>query len=70
MSLDKVIEQNFIQLRPEMSLREMLHDGVAKSSRNLFPVIDENSRMSGVILLDNIREYMFNQELYDNTSCK
>ena len=24
MSLDKVIEQNFIQLRPEMSLREML----------------------------------------------
>ena len=68
MSLDKVIEQNFIQLRPEMSLREMLHDGVAKSSRNLFPVIDENSKMSGVILLDNIREYMFNQELYDNTS--
>lgn len=67
MSLDKVIEQNFIQLRPEMSLREMLHDGVAKSSRNLFPVIDENSKMSGVILLDNIRECMFNQELYDKT---
>lgn len=67
MSLDKVIEQNFIQLRPEMSLREMLYDGVAKSSRNLFPVIDENSKMSGVILLDNIRECMFNQELYDKT---
>lgn len=67
MSLDKVIEHNFITLKPEMSLREMLYQGVSKSSRNLFPVIDDNGKMCGIILLDSIREFMFNQELYDST---
>ena len=67
MSLDKVIEHNFITLKPEMSLREMLYQGVSKSSRNLFPVIDDDGKMCGIILLDSIREFMFNQELYDST---
>ena len=68
MSLDSVIEKNFITLRPEMSLGEMLHKGVAKSSRNLFPVIDKERRLVGIILLDNIRDVMFDQSLYDSTT--
>ncbi|WP_323789183.1 chloride channel protein [Psychroserpens sp.] len=68
MRLDSVIEQDFTVLSPEMSLGEMLHQGVAKSSRNLFPVVDEQQRMVGIILLDNIRDVMFDQTLYESTT--
>ena len=68
MTLDSVIEQNFTVLNPEMTLGEMLHQGVSKSSRNLFPVIDEEQRLVGIILLDDIRTVMFDQSLYNSTS--
>ena len=68
MRLDTVIEQDFTVLYPEMSLGEMLHQGVAKSSRNLFPVVNEVQQMVGIILLDNIRDVMFDQTLYESTT--
>lgn len=68
MKIDSVIEQNFIKLTPAMTLGEMLHNGVAKSSRNLFPVIDNEHRLVGIILLDHIREVMFDQSLYTSTT--
>ena len=61
MKLDSVIEQDFTVLNPEMSLGEMLREGVSKSSRNLFPVVDEDAYLVGVILLDDIRTVMFDQ---------
>jgi len=68
MNLESVIEKNFIKLKPEMTLGEMLHLGVAKSTRNLFPVTNENNEFLGVILLDDIRSIMFDQNLYDSTT--
>lgn len=68
MDINSVIEQNFIALRPDMSLGEMLHEGVSKSNRNLFPVINENNNLVGIILLDDIRNIMFDQSLYSTTS--
>lgn len=68
MRLDSVIEQDFTVLYPEMSLGEMLHQGVAKSSRNLFPVVNVYRQMVGIILLDNIRDVMFDQTLYESTT--
>lgn len=68
MRLDSVIEQDFIVLYPEMSLGQMLHQGVAKSSRNLFPVVNEKHQLVGIILLDNIRDVMFDQTLYESTT--
>ncbi|WP_304142485.1 chloride channel protein [Mesoflavibacter zeaxanthinifaciens] len=67
MTLDSVIETNFIALNPKMTLGEMLHKGVAKSTRNLFPVIKKDKTLVGIILLDDVREIMFNQILYDTT---
>ncbi|WP_223034645.1 chloride channel protein [Hanstruepera marina] len=68
MTIDSVIETDFITLNPEMSLGEMLHSGVAKSNRNLFPVTDDKNLLVGVILLDDIRTIMFDQDLYKSTS--
>lgn len=68
MKLDKVIEKNFVVLKPNMTLGEMLHKGVAKSARNIFPVTNEAKEFIGIILLDDIREFMFDQKLYDTTT--
>jgi CIC family chloride channel protein len=68
MTLESVIEKNFILLNPEMSLGEMLHKGVAKSSRNLFPVLDNEHHLVGIILLDDVRDVMFDQDLYETTT--
>ncbi|WP_375235922.1 chloride channel protein [Winogradskyella sp.] len=68
MKLENVIEQNFVILQPEMTLGDMLKNGVAKSSRNLFPVTDNEQNFMGIILLDDIRTVMFDQSLYDSTT--
>ncbi|MEM6687017.1 MAG: chloride channel protein [Bacteroidota bacterium] len=66
MALDSVIEKNFSIIQPQMTLGTMLHEAVAKSSRNLFPVVDDDANLVGIILLDDIREFMFDTALYDS----
>jgi CIC family chloride channel protein len=70
MTLDSVIETNFVVLREDMSFRELLQQGVAKSSRNLFPVVDDSEQLVGVILLDDIRPFLFDQTVYDQTKVR
>ncbi|WP_445386187.1 chloride channel protein [Robiginitalea sp. IMCC44478] len=65
MELDQVLETDFKQLRQEMTLGEMLHQAVAKSARNIFPVVSEEGRLEGIVLLDDIREFMFDISMYD-----
>ena len=64
LSLDKVIETNFVPLSPDWNLEEMLHNAVAQSNRNIFPVLDEEKRFLGVVTLDDIRTRMFDQKIY------
>lgn len=66
LNLKKVIESDFKKVRPEMTLGELV-EVVSKSRRNLFPVIDENHALVGVLTLDDFRGIMFESERYDNT---
>lgn len=65
MTLESVIEKNFKTVHPDMTLGTMLHEGVSKSTRNLFPVIDDENILVGIVLLDDIRKFMFDTSLYD-----
>ena len=65
MHLDEIIEQNFKTIRQEMTLGELVYQTVAKSTRNIFPVIDANDALVGIVLLDDIREFMFDTSIYD-----
>ncbi len=68
MNITRVIEKNFIALNINMNLGDVIHQGVVRSSRNIFPVIDENRNFMGIILLDDIRSIMFNEKLYGEVS--
>jgi CIC family chloride channel protein len=65
MQLDDVIEKNFKTVNQNMTLGEMLHKSVAKSTRNIYPVVNEEQVLVGIVLLDDIREFMFDMNLYD-----
>ena len=46
-----------------MSLKQMV-DVISQSNRNLFPVVDNDGMLMGVVLLDDIRNIMFRPDLY------
>jgi CIC family chloride channel protein len=64
LKLEKVIEKNFVPVSPDDSLRELVK-AIKNSSRNIFPVIDKEKNFLGLVPLDNIRNIMFEHELYD-----
>lgn len=63
MKLNKVIETDLKTVSIDATLGDLVKK-VSKSSRNIFPVIDENGALLGIVLLDDIRKIMFNQDLY------
>lgn len=63
--LDDYIERDFEHLNSMMSLGELVKV-VAKSKRNIFPVIENQNILVGIVLLDDIKEVMFNELLYDD----
>lgn len=66
MNLKKEIETNFNSVQLDASLRDLLAV-VESSNRNLFPVLDSENTLIGIISLDDIRDIMFKSEKYDNT---
>lgn len=63
MKMENVVETNFVEVKPEMDLGELVK-AIASSQRNIFPVTDKDGVLLGIILLDDIRNIMFRQELY------
>lgn len=65
----QLIETNFARVSPDATLGELVKI-VAKASRNVFPVVDTDGKFYGIVMLDNIREIMFDQSIYDATFVK
>ena len=63
MKMENVVENDFVTVHPEMDLGELVK-AIAASHRNIFPVTDKNGVLLGIVLLDDIRNIMFRQELY------
>lgn len=64
MNINKLIETNFLTIRPEQTLRDLLPI-ISSSTRNIYPVIDENGNLKGHVLFDTIRKIIFEPSQYD-----
>lgn len=64
LKMDSVIEKDFLTVRPEMSLGDMVKT-ISDSHRNIFPVVDGDGTLLGIVLLDDIRNIMFRPHLYN-----
>lgn len=69
MHLDKVVETDFVTVHPEMDLGDVVK-AISSSRRNIFPVTDGENKLIGIVLLDDIRNIMFRQELYHRFNVK
>jgi len=67
LSLKGIIEKDFTPVLLHSKLKDLVK-AVAHSKRNIFPVIDEHGKMAGLIVLEDIREIMFDTSLYDTIS--
>ncbi len=67
MRLNKLIERNFNTVSPQATLGEII-EVIALSKRNIFPVVDDEGHFHGHILLDDIRNIMFDKSLYNTVA--
>jgi len=64
LKMENFIETDFIELSPEMTLGELVKN-ISHSKRNLFPVLNPETRVIvGIVLVDEVRNIMFRPDLY------
>jgi len=66
MNVDRLIEKDFLTVSPDDTLSDLVKV-VKRSSRNVFPVVDDENTFYGIVKMDDIRHIMFNTEMYDTT---
>jgi CIC family chloride channel protein len=66
--MQQVIEKDFEILEPDKKFSDLV-DAIARSKRNIFPVV-KNNMLVGVVMLEDIRHIMFNSELYESIHVK
>ncbi|WP_167607397.1 chloride channel protein [Maribellus sediminis] len=69
MDVRKMIETDFVVLKPNATLRD-LTDAITKAHRDLFPVVSDDGTMVGMVKMDDVRDIIFKHELYDEVEIK
>lgn len=63
LKMDSVLETDLITVPPDMQLGQLVKI-LAHSRRNFYPVVDKDGYLKGILLLDEIRNIMFQPRLY------
>lgn len=69
MDWKKEIETDLLRIKPKDTLGDLIKV-ISVSRRNIFPVVDQYNILEGVVSLDDVREIMFRNELYDTVLVK
>jgi len=69
LKMDNVLETDLKTVSPDMTLGELVKV-ISESKRNIFPVIDKDGRLRGIVLLDEVRNIMFQPRLYNRFRVK
>ncbi|MCQ2295179.1 MAG: chloride channel protein [Bacteroidales bacterium] len=67
--LRKLLETNFATVDINGTLRDIV-EAIKHSKRNLFPVLDADGKFLGLIVMDDIRDIIFDTEQYDTIKVK
>lgn len=63
-SVKRVIEKDFVCVNYEGTIADLVK-AISKSHRNIFPILNNEGELKGIILLDDVRHLIFNKEKYD-----
>jgi CIC family chloride channel protein len=64
MRMNDVIEKDFIPVHFNNTLRDLTRV-ISHSRRNIFPVLNDEKKLVGIIYLDHVRHLIFKAELWD-----
>ena len=64
LKVEDLLEKNIPTVTPDMTLGEMVKV-ISNSNRNIFPVVDNENKLLGLVLMNDIRNIMFRPELYE-----
>ena len=64
LKVEQVLETDFIKVNAKMDLGQLLHNAVARSKRNVFPVVRDDGTFEGMVMLNDIRHIMFEVDRY------
>lgn len=67
LNMQSLIETNFVVVRSGDKLCDLV-DAIQNSKRNLFPVLSDDDKFLGVIVLDDVRKIIFRSELYETVT--
>lgn len=66
MHVKDLLETNFQTIHHDATLGDLV-SLIQKSKRNIFPVVDDEHNLQGIVHLNNIRHVIFKPELYETT---
>ncbi len=69
MQVRKLIESDFEVISPEAKLRDLVK-AISRSRRNLYPVVDEKGMLKGMVKLADVKNLIFEHDLYDKVFVK
>ena len=69
LNVRQLVETDFVMLPPDATLGD-LTKAISIAHRDLFPIVDENGFILGMVKMDDVRHMIFKQELYDNVYMK
>lgn len=68
-STSRLVETDFIKVFPTQTLGDFVKI-ISSSKRNIFPVVNHQNKLLGIIVLDNVREVIFKHDLYEKVLVK
>lgn len=68
-SMQHMLQEKFDTISVDRSLRELV-DLIKQSNKNIFAVIDNNQKFVGIIELNDVKQKLFQPEIFAHTSVK
>jgi len=69
MEVRQLIETDFEELAPDATLGDLVK-AISHSKRNLYPVVDENRVLHGMVKLADVKNLIFEHDLYEKVKVK
>ena len=69
LNLRELIETDFRSVNIDDNLGDLVK-AITDSNRNVFPVIDENKILKGIVTMPDVRKIIFKPEIYETTKIK
>jgi len=69
LKVQNLIEKNFLTIGKDNNLGELV-TVIAKSKRNIISVVDDENNLLGIVFINDIRDIMFNRDLYQKVKVR